>query len=249
MVRIRVKAHLRGRRHGALRSPAPAHHEETAMSTTVHTAALAHDAETTRTSDPAATDRPDYDGSWTLRQARARYFADNDFGPDGGYNDRWVKLKLGPIPYAIPNTAGRVRAVRYHDLHHIMTGYRTNWIGEFEISAWEVGSGCRDLLAAWFLNLGGTFAGMFLSPRRVFRAFVRGRNTRNLYGRVFDDALLDARVGEVRAELGLDREVPPATAADVVRFVAYVLAGMPMAALTSAPLLVPLFGLAVWLLG
>ena len=190
----------------------------------------------------------DYDPESTLRQARARYFQENDFGDDGGYNDRWVKLKLGPFPYTIPNTKGRVRAVRYHDLHHIMTGYRTDWIGEFEISAWEVGSGCRDLAAAWFLNLSGMFAGLFLSPRRIFRAFVRGRNTRNLYGRTFDDALLYRRVGEMRAELGLNREVPAGTAADVVRFVAYLVAGLPSVVLMSVPLLVPVVALAAWLL-
>src|SRR5262245_10722491 len=82
-----------------------------------------------RTSKPAASARHDYDAGSTLRQPRARYFEENDFGEDGGYNARWVKLKLGPFPYAIPNTKGRVRAVRYHDLHHIMTGYRTDWIG------------------------------------------------------------------------------------------------------------------------
>ncbi len=216
------------------------------MNTTAHTAPATLPTPATPATKTGASDG--YDPAATLRQARARYFEENNFGEDGGYDARWVKLKLGPIPYAIPNTAGRVRAVRYHDLHHIMTGYRTDWIGEFEISAWEVGSGCRDLVAAWFLNLGGMFAGVFLSPKRIFRAFVRGRNTRNLYGRTFEDALLDARVGEMRAELGLDREVPPGTAGDVARFLAFLLPGLPIVALMSAPLLVPLVALAVWLL-
>jgi hypothetical protein len=187
-----------------------------------------------------------HDPAVTLRQARARYFEENDFGADGGYGARWVKLKLGPFPYAIPNTAGRVRAVRYHDLHHIVTGYRTDWIGEFEISGWEVGSGCRDFVAAWFLNLSGMFAGLFLSPRRIYRAFVRGRNTRNLYGRTFDDALLDTRVDEMRAELGTDRDVPAGTPADLGRFLAFLVAGLPLMVVMSAPALVPLMGAAVW---
>lgn len=207
---------------------------------------------------PAAeTDRPtaragaigapnDYDPASTLREALARYFEDNGFGADGGYNARWLKLKLGPIPYVIPNTAGRVRAVRYHDLHHIATGYLTNWMGEFEIGAWEVGSGCRDFVAAWFLNLSAMASGMFLSPRRMLRAFVRGRRSRNLYGRTYDDALLDTRVGEMRAELGLDRAVEPATAGDLVRFVAFLLAGLPIAAFMVVPGLVPLAYFVAW---
>lgn len=188
----------------------------------------------------------DWDPAWTLRQARARYFEENGFGDDGGYSARWVKLKLGPFLYPFPNTKGRVRAVRYHDLHHIMTGYRTNWIGEFEISGWEVGGGCRDFHAAWVLNLSGMFAGLFLSPRRIFRAFVRGRHTRNLYGQTFDDALLDARVGEKRAELGLDRAAPAATAADLGRFLAYLVPALPLLVLMTAPALLPLIGAGIW---
>lgn len=29
-----------------------------------------------------------------------------------------------------PNTHGRRRALAYHDLHHILTGYRTDFVGE-----------------------------------------------------------------------------------------------------------------------
>ena len=73
----------------------------------------------------------------TLRTALATYFEDNGFGKDGGYEDAWVDFELGPIPLPFPNSAGRKRAVRLHDLHHIVTGYATDTLGEFEISAWE----------------------------------------------------------------------------------------------------------------
>ena len=48
-----------------------------------------------------------YTDTMTVRDARAAYFADNDFGEDGGYSKDWVPLKVGPIPFAIPNTEGR----------------------------------------------------------------------------------------------------------------------------------------------
>lgn len=89
-----------------------------------------------------------YDEGLTMREARAIYFEVNGFGADGGYGDAWVDFKLGPLPVPFPNTRARVRAVRYHDLHHVLTGYDTNTIGEFEISAWELGAGCKDLIAA-----------------------------------------------------------------------------------------------------
>jgi hypothetical protein len=152
----------------------------------------------------------------TMQAARTRYFEDNRFGADGGYGDKWVDLKLGPLPFRIRNSAARVRAVRYHDLHHVATGYATDLPGELEISAWEIGAGCRDFAAAWVLNLGGMAAGLFRCPRRTFRAFVRGRHARSLYGRDLD-ALLVRTVDEVRAEMGLAPGGAPArpTAGDV----------------------------------
>ena len=101
-----------------------------------------------------------YELDGTMRAARARYFEANAFGADGGYDDAWVHLKVGPLPVSFPHTRERVRAVRYHDLHHVVTGYDTDLIGEFEISAWELGAGCKDFWAAWFLNLAGVAAGV-----------------------------------------------------------------------------------------
>jgi hypothetical protein len=153
----------------------------------------------------------------TLSRARDDYFRANHFGPDGGYADRWVDFKLGPLPMPFPNTASRVRAVRFHDLHHALTGYGTDFLGELEISAWELGSGCADHWAAWQLNLSGLAAGVFAIPRRTFRAFVRGRHTRNLYRARYEE-VLERRVAEVRADLGLDDPPPRARLSDTALF-------------------------------
>jgi hypothetical protein len=165
-----------------------------------------------------------YEPTMTMRDARARYFDANGFGPNGGYDDAWVDFSLGPIPFPFPQTAGRVRAVRYHDLHHILTDYDTNFVGELEISAWEIGAGCKDFVAAWQLNLSGMAGGLFLAPRRTFAAFVRGRRSRSLYGEDFEP-LLDAEVGATRREF-VAPEPGPATAADVALFAAACAVGL-----------------------
>jgi len=141
-----------------------------------------------------------FDSSSTVREARDRFFRDNGFG-DGGYEDRWVKLKLGPIPLRFPNTTQRRRAVPLHDLHHIATGYGTTWTGEAEISAWELGAGCRDYWAAWVLNAGGLAYGLFIAPRRVLLALKQGRRSRSLYHDGWNEELLEMTVGELRARL------------------------------------------------
>lgn len=147
-----------------------------------------------------------YDPDSTVRAARAMYFETNGFGADGGYDKASVPVKVGPAEFLIPNTKARVRAVRLHDLHHIATGYPTTLEGEALIGAWELGSGCRDHLAAWFLNANALAYGIVLGPRALWRAFVGGRHSRNLYGGEFSEALLDGTVGDLRRQLGVEGE-------------------------------------------
>ena len=162
----------------------------------------------------------------------------NGFG-DGGYDAKWVKLALGPIPFAFPNSAARVRAVRLHDLHHVATGYDTSVLGEAEIGAWEIGSSCRGFVAAWILNLYAMQLGFWISPAAVFRAFVRGRHTGNLYRGEWDEALLEARVGELRERLALAAPAPEATAMDRAAFLGWSALAALLALATSALVLAP----------
>jgi hypothetical protein len=178
---------------------------------------------------------PHYDAALSLREARSRYFAANGLG-EGGYEDKWVRLAVGPVRFAFPNTAGRVRAVRFHDLHHVVTGYATDWTGEAEIGAWEVASGCRDLIAAWVLNLYAMWIGLWVSPRAVWRAFARGRHSRNLYAEQWGDALLDESVGAMRGRLALAHGPPRATVPDRVHFAAWCAAAVALAIASGAPL-------------
>jgi len=186
----------------------------------------------------------DYADALPVREARARYFESNGFG-DGGYDAKWVKLALGPIPFAFPNTAARVRAVRLHDLHHVATGYDTNLLGEAEIGAWEIGSSCRGFVAAWVLNLYAMQLGLWIDPAAVYRAFVRGRHTGNLYSGnpgnpgAWDEALLEAPVGELRERLRLTGPAPEARAADRAAFLGWALVAALLSLATSALVLAP----------
>jgi hypothetical protein len=185
----------------------------------------------------------------TLGEARARLFALGGLGDDGGYDDAWVKLKLWRIPLAFPNTEGRRQAVRFHDLHHVLTEYPTTWRGEFEISAWEVAGGIRRYWVAWLLDLLGFACGLALFPRAVYRAFVRGRHSTNLYGDSWDESILGRRVGEVRHRLKLDEEVARPTRDDQVAFAVWAGASAAAYAATGAVMLAPAFALAaaLWL--
>jgi hypothetical protein len=162
-----------------------------------------------------------YEDGLSLRVARERYF--RLAGIEPGYEAAWVKLKAGPVPLWLPNTKARVRAVKLHDLHHVVTGYATSWTGEAEIGAWEIASGCAGFVAAWLLNLSAFAIGLVIAPVATWRAFVRGRQTRNLYGSEGElrEALLDESVGALRKRLGLDRPLEAAGPTDSLAFLAW----------------------------
>jgi len=162
-----------------------------------------------------------YDDALSLGEARQQYFAANGFGDDGGYDTDWVDVKIGPIPARIPNTAGRKRAVPFHDLHHVVTGYRTTFRGECEIGAWEVASGCGDHWVAWLLNFGVFGAGLLFAIGDVWRAFLLGRRSQNLYHSNLSNALLATPLRDVRRDLGIPDTLPPARAVDRAAFVAW----------------------------
>jgi hypothetical protein len=185
----------------------------------------------------------------TLGEARARLFALGGLGEDGGYGDAWVVLKLWRIPLAFPNTDGRRRAVRFHDLHHVLTEYPTTWRGEFEIAAWEVAGGIRRYWVAWLLDLLGFACGLVVYPRATYRAFVRGRHSTNLYGYEWDESILARRVGEVRRRLGLDEGTAAATRDDKVSFALWAAASAAAYVATGAVMLAPALALAaaLWL--
>lgn len=157
-----------------------------------------------------------YANATTVRDARAQYFAANGFD-ETSYQEKWAKIKLGPVPVVLPNTKSRQAALPLHDLHHVVTGYDTTLTGEGEIAAFEIGGGCGRYWAAWLINAGGFALGLLRAPRRTYRAFVRGRHARTLYRDGWSDELLAMSVGDLRQRVGTAQFVQ-ATRRDVVAF-------------------------------
>jgi hypothetical protein len=147
-----------------------------------------------------------YPDEMTIEEALQVYFKKYHFA-DGGYKDKYFKIKIGPVLIPFPNTNQRVKAVKFHDIHHLLTEYTALWKGEVEIGAWELASGCGQFFIAWFLNFGSFGIGLFLYPRTLFKAFMMGRHIKtNLYnGYRYDALLLGKTVGELRTELGIGK--------------------------------------------
>jgi hypothetical protein len=118
----------------------------------------------------------------TLQQELLAFYARSGFGPDLGARPRTVRVYTGCLLVPLPNIEARRRFLKYHDLHHLVTGYSVGRIGEGEVSAWELGSGSAlvsPTLGA--MNLIALSTGLVLEPRRMWRAFRLGCTSRNLY--------------------------------------------------------------------
>ena len=94
-------------------------------------------------------------------------------------------------------------AIPFHDLHHVATGYGTDFVGEAEVGMWELRAGCETAVV-YFLNGMAVLIGLSLSPRRMLAAYRAAKGAQSLYrAPVPVEKLLAMRVGELRAHLGV----------------------------------------------
>ncbi|HND31977.1 MAG TPA: hypothetical protein PLA94_18365 [Myxococcota bacterium] len=185
-----------------------------------------------------------YDGL-SLREARSRFFAEQGIPADGGYDAKVVPIYFGKLHiWDMPNVENRKKAVRFHDLHHVIAGYPTDWSGEGRISAWEISSGCARYPAALWINLHGIGVGLFTSPVGTFRALVRGGRSGNLYPTDPEAfaALEERKVEDVRADLNLDQDGEAPTPKESLRALG-ILAGSSLFSLLH---ILPFFLLLSW---
>ena len=142
----------------------------------------------------------------TPREILQKFYTDNHFGDDGGNSLPYVKIELTPkLYFYFPNFDARRKAVILHDIHHLVTGYKTTLAGESEISAWEIGSGCKSYWAAFFINTSGLMIGIPFNFFGVLKAFARGRKTKNLYHNTIPvEQAMDMQVSELKKHFDLD---------------------------------------------
>jgi hypothetical protein len=135
----------------------------------------------------------------TPGQILQTFYKEHELPPDGGISESHVTAKLTKkITFYLPNLPSRKIAVLKHDIHHMLTGYSTLFKGETEISAWEIGGGVRHYWMAWILDIGGMMSGLVFNLGGVFRAFVRGRHSINLYSDLIDNkTILDMPISEI----------------------------------------------------
>lgn len=145
-----------------------------------------------------------------VEQGLDAYLRANGF-TTAGYAEPSVELSAGPFTFRVPNPPARQRAIAQHDVHHVLTGYGTDLVGEAEVGAWELRAGCTTPFL-YFINLTAALMGLLLAPRRVARAWWRGRGQSTLYrAGLGAGEVAGLSIGALRSRLG----IPPGGVADL----------------------------------
>jgi hypothetical protein len=84
-------------------------------------------------------------------------------------------------------------------------------------------------VAAWALNIAAFSIGLVIAPRRLWRAFVRGRSGTTLYRHHWQNEYLDWHLHELQAFLGADAPPRVPTLGDAFLFAVFALPGFVIA--------------------
>ncbi|RKR85525.1 hypothetical protein BDD43_5796 [Mucilaginibacter gracilis] len=134
----------------------------------------------------------------TVREALIGFYKFNSLNLTSDFESHCVRVYIGCILAPVPNINARKKYLKFHDLHHIMSGYGIDRVGESEISAWELGSrSCRKPLIS-IMNLFALSTGFILKPSKVTRAFYRGCKSKNLY--YLSDSMTEADIDTLQIE-------------------------------------------------
>jgi ubiquinone biosynthesis protein Coq4 len=105
-------------------------------------------------------------------------------------HDNWLRMSLFGHRIPVKPLHGFKNAVVLHDVHHLIADYDTTWTGEFQVAAWELGSGGCGSPLLFSLKLVFLFLlGLVLAPTATCYAFGRGRSQRNLYRFEYEEVL------------------------------------------------------------
>jgi len=142
-----------------------------------------------------------------VREARDLYLAENGFTTQA-YDSPTAEGALFGLKFTVPNPPAHQRAIRFHDLHHVATGYGTDHAGEAELSAWQARRGLRRAgLYVTAIVLANAALGVVVAPTRTLKAVRAAAGVGTLFDMGADyERLLQLSVGELRALLSIPKE-------------------------------------------
>lgn len=117
---------------------------------------------------------------------------------------RWWTFEVWGVTLYCYNFTWRRRALAYHDLHHVVTGYPCNMKGEMQVATWEFAAGpCPSRFGQLFC-LPLVAMGAAAMPRKTFTAYRNGRRSKSLFACDVNASITSKPVFEIRRKVQVD---------------------------------------------
>ncbi|MBQ0729865.1 MAG: hypothetical protein KBT75_04150 [Oleispira antarctica] len=116
-----------------------------------------------------------------IELALNQFYKESGFEPETGKRPAFVEVFVGCLLIPLPNIEIRRKYIKYHDLHHVINDFNSSQAGEGEVSAWELGTGSMLHPILMFMNLIAISTALAINPVRVFKAYLVGCKSKNLY--------------------------------------------------------------------
>lgn len=137
-----------------------------------------------------------------VKEALREYLDENGFKIEE-YTKDTFRLKMFGRYFEVRNSKDRQWAIARHDLHHMATGYGTDWVGEAEIGVWELRGGCKTPVV-YALNIAAVLIGLVIAPLRMIKAYQDARGAQTMYYcDVSYEQAMELTVGQLREKLGV----------------------------------------------
>ncbi len=140
----------------------------------------------------------------TTEEALRKYLTDKGIRPKDDpaeqlYPDTWFSFYVAGRRLKVVKLGSAIQSLALHDLHHLVMGFGTDWVGEAEVLGWELASGgCGRHWVMWIDRVLASPI-MLIAPRAAWRAIRAGwKSGSNLY-RFRPPQLLDQDFEKTRA--------------------------------------------------
>jgi hypothetical protein len=111
----------------------------------------------------------------------------------------WWFFEVFGVRFYCYNFEWRRKALAFHDLHHVVTGYPCTMKGEMQVAIWEFAADSYPSIFAKLFCLPLVAMGAVLIPRKLFAAYRNGIRSKSLFAQQLDSSVMNMPAAALKA--------------------------------------------------
>jgi hypothetical protein len=109
----------------------------------------------------------------------------------------WWSFQIFGMKLFCYNFVWRRKALAFHDLHHVVTGYPCTLRGEMQVATWEFAAGAYPSIFAKLFCLPLVALGALLIPQKIYAAYCKGKCSKSLFTLSLDSKITTMSVDKL----------------------------------------------------